>query len=40
MKGKEETSERIQNEKETSQLSDIKLKALVTRKLNERTENY
>ena len=40
MKGKEETSERIQNEKETSQLSDIQFTAMVIRKFNELTENY
>ena len=28
------------NEIETSQLSDIEFKAMVTRKLNERTDNY
>ena len=39
MKGKEEVSERMLNEKEASQLSDIEFKALVIRKLNELTEN-
>ena len=33
MKGKEEVSETMLNEKETSQLSDIKFKALVIRKI-------
>ena len=36
----EETSERMLNEIEASQLSDIEFKALVIRKLNELTENY
>ena len=40
MKGKEEVSERILNEIEVRQLSDIEFKALVIRKLNELTENY
>ena len=40
MKGKEETSERMLNEIEASQLSDIEFKAMVIRKLNELTENY
>ena len=40
MKGKEEASERMLNEIETSQLSDIEFKAMVTRNLNELTENY
>ena len=40
MKGKEETSERMPNEIEANQLSDIEFKALVIRKLNELTENY
>ena len=40
MKGKEEASERMLNEIEASQLSDIEFKALVIRKLNEVTENY
>ena len=40
MKGKEEFSERMLNEIEASQLSDIEFKALVIRKLNEFTENY
>ena len=39
-KGKEEATERMLNEIETSQLSDIKFKAMVIRKLNELTENY
>ena len=40
MKGKEEVSETMINEKEASQLSDIELKELVIRKFNEFTENY
>ena len=40
MKGKEEVSERMLNEKEASQLSDTVFKALVIRKLNELTQNY
>ena len=40
MKGKEEASERILNEKEASQLSDTDFKELVIRKLNEHTQNY
>ena len=40
MKEKEETSERMLNEIEASQLLDIELKAMVVRKLNELTENY
>ena len=40
MKGKEEASERMLNEIETSQLSDIEFKTMVSRKLNELTENY
>ena len=40
MKGKEEASERMQNEKEASKLSDVEFKELVIRKLNELTENY
>ena len=40
MKGKEEVSERMLNEIEVSQLSDIEFKAIVIRKLNELTENY
>ena len=39
MKGKEESSERMLNEMEVSQLSDIEFKAMVIRKLNELTEN-
>ena len=38
-KGKEEVSERMLNEIEASQLSDIEFKALVIRKLIELTEN-
>ena len=40
MKGKEEASERMLNEIEASQLSDIEFKAVVIRKFNEFTENY
>ena len=40
MKGKEEASERMLNEIEESQLSVIKFKVMVIRKLNELTENY
>ena len=40
MKGKGEVSEKMLNEKEASQLSDIEFKALVIRKLNELTQNY
>ena len=40
IKGKEEVSERMLNEKEAGQLSDTEFKAMVIRKLNELTENY
>ena len=40
MKGKEEASERMLTEKETSQLSDTEFKAMVIRNLTELTENY
>ena len=40
MKLKEEASERMLNEIEASQLSDIEFKAMVIRKLNDLTENY
>ena len=40
MKGKEEVSETMLNEKEASQLSDNELKELVIRKLHELTQNY
>ena len=40
MKGKEEAWERMLNEIEASQLSDIEFKAMVIRKLTEITENY
>ena len=40
MKGKEEVSETMLNEKEASQLSDVEFKELVIRKLNEFTQNY
>ena len=39
MKGKEESQERMLNEIEASQLSDIEFKAMVVGKLNEFTEN-
>ena len=40
MKGKQEVSETMLNEKEASQLSDNEFKALVIRKLHELTQNY
>ena len=40
LKGKEEASERMLNEIEASQLSDIQFTAMVIRKFNELTENY
>ena len=40
MKGKEEASERLLNEKEASQLSDTDFKAMVISKLTKLTENY
>ena len=40
MKGKEEVSETMLNEKEASQISDTEFKAMVIRKLNKLTENY
>ena len=40
MKGKEEAAESMLNKIQASKLSDTKLKAMVTRKLNELTENY
>ena len=40
MKGKEGASEKMVNEIEASQLSDIEFKAMAIRKLNELTENY
>ena len=40
MKGKEGASEKMVNEIEASQLSDIEFKAMVIRKLNELTKNY
>ena len=40
MKGKEEVSETMLNEKEASQLSDNEFKELFIRKLNELTQNY
>ena len=39
-KGKEESSERMLNEIKASQLSDIEIKTMVMRRLNELTENY
>ena len=39
IKGKEEASERMLNEREVTQLSDIEFKAMAIRKLNELTEN-
>ena len=40
VKGQEEASERMLNEIEASQLSDIGFKAMVIRKLNDVTEKY
>ena len=40
LKGKEESSERVINEVEASQLSDTEFKIMVIRKLNEHSENY
>ena len=40
MKGKEEVSETMLNEKEASQLSDMEFKELVIRKLHELIQNY
>ncbi|KAF6081834.1 hypothetical protein HJG60_008841 [Phyllostomus discolor] len=40
MKGKEEASERMLNEIEATQLSDIEFKAMIIRKLNELTMSY
>ena len=40
MKGKEEASERMLTEKEATQLTDTKFKAMVIRKLTELTDNY
>ena len=40
MKGKEESTERMLNEIEESQLSDTEFKAMVIRKLNEVAEHY
>ena len=39
MKGKEEASERMLNELQASQLSDMQFKEMVIRKLNELTKN-
>ena len=40
MKGKEDITEKMLNEKEASQLSDSEFKELVMGKLNELTQNY
>ena len=40
MKGEEEVSETMLNEKEASQLSDNEFKELVIKKLHELTQNY
>ena len=40
MKGKEESTERMLNEIEESQLSDTEFKRMVIKKLNELSENY
>ena len=40
VKGKEEASEKMLNETNESKQSDIEIKAMVIRKLNELTENY
>ena len=40
LKGKEDSPERMLNEIEASQVSDIESKTMVIRKLNELTENY
>ena len=40
MKGKEESSERMLDEIEASQLSDIEFQTIIIRKFNELTENY
>ena len=40
MKVKDKASERMLNETEASQLSDIEFKAMIIRKHNELTENY
>ena len=40
MKGKEEVSETMLNEKEASQLSDNEFRELVIKKLHELTQNY
>ena len=40
MKGKEEASERMLNEIETSQVSDTEFKAMVIRKLTGPTKNH
>ena len=40
MKGKEESAERMLNETEENQLSDIEFKTMLIGKLTELTENY
>ena len=40
MKGQEEASERMLNEIEASELTDIEFKAMDIKKLNEFSENY
>ena len=40
MKGKEDASERMLNEIEASQLSDIEFKTIVIRKANKLTKSY
>ena len=40
VKGKEEASERMLNEIDANQISDIHFKAMVIRKLKELTENF
>ena len=40
MKAMEKASEKMLNEREASQLSDIEFKAMVIRNLTELTENY
>ena len=40
LKGKEESSERLINEIEANQLSDIEFKTMVVRKPNELSNNY
>ena len=40
MKRRKNSEKKILNEKEASKLSDIEFKELVTRKVNQLTENY